>query len=173
MSGVLVRRVREGDGPAVAELLTELGYPSDGESVEARLGKLRASPNDYVLVAEKESEVVGVIKLHVMMVLHEDHDFGRLTALVVREPSRGQGIGHRFVAAAEEIARGRGCRRIEVTSAEHRTDAHDFYRHLGYAETSRRFIKHIPEVGGDVTEGRKLARRTTTFCRSDIRSEER
>jgi GNAT superfamily N-acetyltransferase len=85
-----------------------------------------------------------------------------LTALVVREPSRGQGIGHRLVAAAEEIARGRGCRRIEVTSAEHRTDAHDFYRHLGYAETSRRFIKHIPEVGEDVTEGRKLAGRTAT-----------
>ncbi|PYO92644.1 MAG: hypothetical protein DMD58_01460 [Gemmatimonadetes bacterium] len=59
------------------------------------------------------------------------------TVLVAEDPAIGA-----LVAAAEAFAWQRDCRRVEVTSGDHREDAHTFYRALGYEMDERRFIKH-------------------------------
>jgi hypothetical protein len=46
------------------------------------------------------------------------------------------------VAAAEAFAWKADCRRIEVTSGDHRPGAHVFYERLGYHIDERRFIKN-------------------------------
>jgi len=63
---------------------------------------------------------------------------------VVDSQFKGRGIGKRLVAEAEEFAWENGCARIEITSDEHRVDAHAFYEAVGYKPDSRRFIKHRP-----------------------------
>jgi GNAT superfamily N-acetyltransferase len=57
---------------------------------------------------------------------------------------KGCGIGKHLVTEAEEFAWENGCARIEITSGEHRADAHAFYEAIGYRQDSRRFIKHCP-----------------------------
>jgi hypothetical protein len=50
------------------------------------------------------------------------------------------------MAAAESFAADHGCVRIEVTSADHRADAHAFYRRRGYVDQaglSSRFIVEL------------------------------
>jgi hypothetical protein len=47
------------------------------------------------------------------------------------------------VATAEAFAWAAGCKRIEVTSGDHRPEAHAFYRAIGYVEDERRFIKSV------------------------------
>jgi GNAT superfamily N-acetyltransferase len=50
-------------------------------------------------------------------------------------------LGRRLVAEAEEYAWNNGCAWIEVTSADHRSDAHAFYEAIGYVQDCRRFVK--------------------------------
>ena len=53
----------------------------------------------------------------------------------VREDSRRDGWGARLLAAAEEVARDRGCRQVLVSSFTFQ--APDFYRRQGYVEFAR------------------------------------
>lgn len=136
-----VRDAVDTDAPAISPLLSELGYPTTVEEVLLRLRMLRKLNQKAVLVAQKGERVVGVVTVHAALVLHRPKPIGRVTALVVAEEERGQGIGRALVAAAEARMRTWGCGRIELTSGKQRTDAHAFYRKLGYVERSVRFVK--------------------------------
>jgi GNAT superfamily N-acetyltransferase len=51
------------------------------------------------------------------------------------DPARqGGGIGKRLIAAAEEYARSRGCRHMDLRVVSLREELPPFYRALGYAE---------------------------------------
>jgi GNAT superfamily N-acetyltransferase len=54
---------------------------------------------------------------------------------------RSRGIGASLLAAAEDLARDRGCYRIQLTSRNVREDAHRFYVTNGYGQTSQGFKK--------------------------------
>ena len=58
-----------------------------------------------------------------------------IDVLAVAEAYRGQGIGSRLLAKAEEIARERGCIGIRLSTMSFQ--APDFYRHHGYTEFGR------------------------------------
>jgi GNAT superfamily N-acetyltransferase len=141
-SPTLIRSAQRVDAPAVAELLAALGYPSPVEQVVQRIADCEASASTAVFVAEATQRIVGVASFHCIPLFHADGFLGRITSLVVSPDYRQRGIGRLLVAAAEEFARARGCARIEVTSGDHRPDAHAFYEHVGYQLDCRRFIKH-------------------------------
>jgi GNAT superfamily N-acetyltransferase len=140
---IVIRDATEPDAPAIAGLLGELGYPAGAESIPGRIGRMRAEPGQHLLVAESDGQVVGMATVVVRHVINNDAPFGRLASIVVADGWRSRGIGQRLVEHAEEIARQTGCNLIEVTSADHRPRAHDFYRRLGYTERPRRFIKQL------------------------------
>ncbi len=137
-----VREVRPGDRGAMLRLLAELGYPSDAEIMERRLGRIEHEPSVQVLVAERDGAVIALVSLHVLHLI-ERPPLGRLSAIVVGEPLRRSGVGRALIERVEREARDAGCDRLEVTSGEWREDAHAFYRALGFEETSKRFIKRL------------------------------
>ncbi len=136
-----VRDLRPGDEAAVAGLLTELGLPTDGDTVRRRLAAFGADPRARVLVAEASEHVIGVLGLHRIPLFHRSGDLARITVLVVADGHRGRGVGRALVETAERIARSTGCWRVEVTSAMYLAAAHGFYERLGYVERRRRFHK--------------------------------
>jgi GNAT superfamily N-acetyltransferase len=138
-----IRDAEPRDAPALAGLLGQLGYPATAAAVEARLGRLAASPSDRLLVAEVDGDVTGLAGLHVSPSVEYDGDAAKVSAIVVEERLRGTGIGRALMAALEAEARSRGCVLIFLTTAERRSDAHAFYRSLGYEETGRRFAKTL------------------------------
>lgn len=140
----LFRLARVEDAFAVAELLTTLGYPSLAAQAGRRILACADSDGTAVFVAEAAGYVIGVLSFHCIPLFHIDGFLGRITSLVVAPEYRKLGVGRLLVSAAEEFAQAHGCTRIEVTSGEHRTDAHAFYEQLGFRATSRRFVKETP-----------------------------
>ena len=116
---------------------------------------LRHSPADRVWVAEAPSGVLGdagealagLLSFHAIPLLHTPGNLGRITSLVVHPQLRGRGIGRRLVGVAEGFARESQCERLELTSGEHRHDAHRFYLALGFALRSARFVKPLDRAG--------------------------
>jgi N-acetylglutamate synthase-like GNAT family acetyltransferase len=141
MNALQIRQATAADADAIARLLGQLGYPTDGVVVPERLNRLRANHRGVVLVAQRGDEVVGFATVHVLSVLNRPRDVAWLTALVVDESARGSGVGRRLVESVEDFARQSGCERLSVTTQEHRTDARAFYGRVGLEPTGRRFGK--------------------------------
>jgi GNAT superfamily N-acetyltransferase len=113
----------------------------DVESYWEAVSETRRRRGD-VLVAVVDDDVVGVCQ--VMVFPHFQHTGGwcaELESVHVRRDVRGQGVGAKLLAAAEELARREGCYRIQLTSHETRLDAHRFYKREGFAPTSQGFKK--------------------------------
>jgi GNAT superfamily N-acetyltransferase len=136
-----IRPAAEVDAPEIARLLTTLGHPTTAESIAARWREWVAAGNSALVAARADGSLAGLATLHQRAVLHRPRTVGRITALVVDAPDRGQGIGRALVAAAEAALVRSGCGLLEITSNVRLADAHAFYEHLGYERTSLRFAK--------------------------------
>jgi len=139
-------RVREAatrDLAAIAELLGQLDYPTDESSLAERLERYSDVEGAHLILAEEGGEAIGLAALQLMPLMHRDLPVARITAMVVRSDRRGQGVGRRLEEELEAVARREGCGRIDLTSRYRREEAHDFYRSLGFEDTSRRFVKDL------------------------------
>src|SRR6266511_2382221 len=140
---VTIRSATPEDAGAIAGCLTALGYGTSGTLVAAKLSVTADSSVDTALVAEYASAgIAGVVSVHVLPLFHAAGNLARLTALAVRPDHHRLGVGRALVAAAERFAWEHQCGRVEVTSGDHRENAHAFYQALGYSVDERRFIKH-------------------------------
>ena len=140
-----LREARIADAGQIAELLGQLGYPADEDSVRRRLERLGRSEADATWVAEADGELVGLVGIHVSQVLAYDGDAAKVSEIVVDDRYRRRGVGARLMEVAEDEARRRGCVVLFLTTAERRKDAHAFYRRLGFEETGRRFAKSLDQ----------------------------
>ena len=104
-----IRGARPDDAPALAELSTQLGYPSTEQQVRERLGLLE-DPERELLVADGPDGLAGFIDVHVQRVVEAD-PFGEVGGLVVAAPHRGAGLGAALLAAAADWSRARGLER--------------------------------------------------------------
>ena len=138
-----LRNVTIDDVSAVADLITQLGYRTTADQMRDRLASLMSDPAYGTLVAEIGDRVVGMIGLRMDRGHEYDGVLGRIVALVVDESARGKGTGRSLVEAGERWARQRGARKLMVSTANHRTRTHEFYRALGYEMTGLRFVKPL------------------------------
>ena len=67
-----------------------------------------------------------------------------ILGLAVRESCRGKGIGKVLMDAAENWAKEIGATGVRLNSGATRTNAHDFYRHIGYT-TEKQQIRFLKE----------------------------
>jgi GNAT superfamily N-acetyltransferase len=141
---VTVRAARTYDAGAIAELCGELGYASTRQQVVCRLAAIEAEGQGCVLVAEDAAGMlVGWLHVGQAASLTDDVE-GEIRGLVVREGSRGAGVGARLVEAAEQWARAHGCARMRVRSRLERERAHRFYERFGYARRKTQVVFDRP-----------------------------
>ncbi len=144
---IRVRPAARGDADALARLCTQMGYPAQPADMPARVGRLESDPRASALVAVDDAGVVGLITTHLRDTMNHAAPLAQITLLVVDEARRGSGIGRVLVTAAEHWARECGCKRIVVTTALQRAEAHEFYERLDYAHTGRRYGKDFVPGG--------------------------
>lgn len=140
-----IRSARAEDAPALSRLYAQLGYP-DGNTPDLlpeRLDRLRALGDDVLVAEQDDGTVIGLAGMHLVHVMHYPKPLGYITSFVTDDRVRRQGVGRKLLDAATEWARAKGCYRLSLTSAEHRSDAHAFYPATGFPMTGRRFSKDL------------------------------
>jgi|1185.fasta_scaffold01873_2 ribosomal protein S18 acetylase RimI-like enzyme len=143
---VLIRPAENGDAPALAELMGELGYPTRTAEMEMRLDTILRHPGYRTFVAIADGAVAGMIGTVIMLTHEHNSPGGRIIALVVSEKSRGRGVGRTLMAAAESDFAARNIRRIALNTRFHREQAHLFYEGLGYSKNGFRFVKELDQL---------------------------
>ena len=149
--GVVIRPIGEDDVVSAVKVLQGGSLTPEGENPDnapaywSAVEDTRRRGGD-VLVAELESEIVGVCQ--VIVFRHFQHQGGwccELESVHVRSDLRSQGIGAKLLETAEAFAREIGCYRKQLTSRNVREDAHRFYRANGYEQVSQGFKKLLQD----------------------------
>ncbi|MEV7691617.1 GNAT family N-acetyltransferase [Streptomyces bungoensis] len=139
MGDLEIRRATAEDLPAIVGMLADdpLGAlresPDDLTPYVAALERLNADPNQRLVVAVREGQVVGTLQLTVIPGLSRK---GATRSIVegvrVHADERGGGLGTRLIEWAIEESRRQKCQLVQLTSDNSRTDAHRFYERLGF-----------------------------------------
>ena len=96
----------------------------------------QSSDDKYVcFVYEEDGTIEGAINLRIEKQLHHAGKVCEIMELVVSETKRSKGIGKQLLQKAIETAGDEGCKRIELSSSNWRTDSHRFYMDNGFDAT--------------------------------------
>ena len=142
---IRIRKARRGDAARIAQLSGELGYPASAEQIAARLRQLTPATKHAVFVAESaEGGLIGWVHVSTSYLLESDLR-AEVNGLIVAEGQRSAGAGAKLLQAAEEWARKRGCKGMNVRSNVIRERAHKFYEANGYEhyKTQKAFRKPL------------------------------
>lgn len=140
-----IRLAEANDSFALSALLAELGYENTEEFIERRLAQLIDDQTEELLVAVYGNTVLGFLSLHFIPQLALAGDFARVSYFCVAEGERSKGAGQKLLQHAEQVAKQRGCDRMEVHCNAHRIKANAFYAREGYSESPRYLIKDLNE----------------------------
>ena len=137
----LIRTAVTVDARDIAELITQLGYPTTASAMSIRLGAIQRDPSYRTVVAVAASAVVGVAGARLGRYYEKDGIYCQLVVLAVSPSARKRGIGRQLITEVENWSANKGAREVVVTSGLHRADAHAFYQRCGYRQTGLRFVK--------------------------------
>ena len=131
------------DSVAIAEITAEgLGYDCAPEMIARNIAALDRS-HARLFVAEIDGGVVGFVEPQVYEAVYFA-PLVNILGLAVREACRGLGIGKALMDAAENWAKEIGATGVRLNSGASRTNAHAFYRHIGYT-TEKQQIRFLKE----------------------------
>jgi GNAT superfamily N-acetyltransferase len=103
---------------------------------QAAFAAIAANPNQYLMVAEHDGEVIATLQLTFLPGLSKMGAWrGMIEAVRVRADRRGLGLGSRLIAWAVETCRAKGCTVVQLSADRRRADARRFYERLGFEPT--------------------------------------
>lgn len=103
------------------------------ESYLKAFAEIDSSPNNELIVAEIDGEVIGTMQLtFIPNIAFQGGKRMLIESVRVDSKLRGQGIGKKFMEFAINRAKEKDCLFIQLTTAADRTDAHRFYKDLGF-----------------------------------------
>jgi GNAT superfamily N-acetyltransferase len=138
---VRFRSAKRGDILAIVAMLAEDKLSAQRERFErplpgayyAAFEAIAADPNQELIVAELDGEVVGTLQLmYLPSISYQGRTRAQVESVRVLERLRGHGIGAEMMKWAIERARQHGCHLMQLTSHKSRADAHRFYEKLGF-----------------------------------------
>jgi PhnO protein len=154
---ITIRPITPDDAPAAAELCAQLGYPASPDDLRARIkalppmepapppapvrpyGQYAVQPAHIVLAAVLDGQLVGWIDASIESHLQAP-DVVNIGGLVVRDSTRGAGVGRRLCLAIEDWARSQSIPTVRVRSQIRRADAHRFYLRDGYRQVKTSLV---------------------------------
>jgi GNAT superfamily N-acetyltransferase len=148
---IALRLARREDVPRIAALImqgsaTEARTAAEVEAEATHPDYLRgydeidASPANHLFVAERGGTVIGTWQVTLIPgIIARGRRRAKLESVHVAPESRGLGLGRLMVGHALAFAKEQGAGLIELSSNKNRTDAHRFYRDLGFDQSHEGF----------------------------------
>jgi len=138
-----IRRLMIGDAEEAAELSSQLGYPSSPDDIRERIEERARATDSIALAALLNGQIVGWIDASIERHLQSPAN-AVIGGLVVRDGTRGLGIGKRLCLEIEQWARDRSVPVLRVRSQIIREDAHRFYLREGYTKVKTSVVFEKP-----------------------------
>ncbi len=138
---MILRDARRDDVPTIVRMLADDELGRGREQLEDPLPQayydayeeIAADPNNRLLVAEIDGEIVGTMQLSFLRMLSRKGSMrAEVEAVRIASHLRGKGIGRQMMVLAIDIARARGCVLMQLASNNSRVAAHRFYAQLGF-----------------------------------------
>jgi L-amino acid N-acyltransferase YncA len=147
MTDVAIRPATADDVPAIIAMLADdpLGAtresPDDLTPYQAAFTAIEADPNQVLVVADRNGEVIGTLQLTIIPGLSRKGSTRALVEAVrVAATARNSGLGTTLMEWSIAEARARGCAVLQLTSDKTRTDAPRFYTdRLGFTNSHEGF----------------------------------
>ena len=142
------RPARREDLPDIVRMLADDEIGAQRETVADPLPEtygrafeaIDRDPNNELIVAEREGQLVGVMQLTFIPYLTYRGSWrAMIEGVRVASSARSAGIGRQLIEWAIERARARGCLIVQLTSDKRRTDAIRFYERLGFVASHEGF----------------------------------
>lgn len=137
-----IRNAHLADADVLVELLAQLDYSAAG-FIKEKIAGLLSHPDAALLVAEQDHLVRGFISLHFIPQIALAGDFCRVSYFCVDTTQTSRGIGKLLLEHAEELARQRGCDRMELHCHSRRLRSHAFYERQGYEDSPKYLMKKL------------------------------
>jgi N-acetylglutamate synthase-like GNAT family acetyltransferase len=143
---VLIRQAETRDAAAIEALYQELVPGNPHIRVDpARIEAIAADPHNRLLVVEVDGQVCGTAFLTICLdPMFGFQSYGVVENFVVLASQHGRGLGRVLMGAVEHEARQEKCTRLMLLSSAFRSEAHQFFTHLGFdGEKKRGFVKYL------------------------------
>lgn len=142
---IQIRKANADDFPDLLVLCQHLWptKPIDPQRLHEVYLRAIALPDRRYFCAVEGQHVVGLGSVSFKDSLWQEGMIAHIEEIVVREAMRGQGIGTALLEHIIAAARERGCRRVELDSAFHRKEAHQFYERHGFENRAYLFSKTL------------------------------
>ena len=152
MEGTTVRRASASDLDALLSLYRELAggkasaAPAERDAAEPVLERILAQDARELAVAVAGGQVIGTADMVIVPNLtHRAEPWAIVENVIVAASHRRTGAGRALMAHLIEIARACGCCKVELISGRHRSQAHAFYRSMGFQAVAEGFKLYFDE----------------------------
>ena len=116
--------------------------------------RIQACPDNDILLAEIESEIVGMLQLTLLPSLtHKGSLRAQIEGVRVKKGFRGKGIGRQLFNYAIESATRSGCQIVQLMTDRKRAGAIAFYNSLGFSDSHlgmKLMLEPSESTGGDL-----------------------
>ena len=142
---IVIREIESKDYTSVTAIWRDvLGFLSvTDETVIKTYEKMKGDSRYSTFVADVNGAVVGFATTVETLAVDYPNGYMKVNGLAVLPAFQHCGIGKMLMNRVEELAGERKVSMIGLASGFQRTDAHEFYEHLGYQKLSFWFRKKI------------------------------
>jgi len=147
MTDIIIREAIEQDISDILLLLYDLGRPkpknSDTDTFENLVTQYIIDSDKQILVAVDEMKIVGMISMIFLPRLNQITFEMYVPELIVLKKYHNRGIGTKLINYCITISKEKKYHRLRLESGNSRKKSHQFYKHLGFEQSSLSFTLNL------------------------------
>lgn len=140
-SNISIRTATEADIPQLLELYSELQPLDPPIDYNAAISVWEQAVNSGVMyfVADNNERIVATCYVAIIPnITRRCSPIGFIENIITAADYRRCGIGQKLLTTAVEYAKAQGCYKVILQSSIKRTEAHQFYKSIGFDGNSKR-----------------------------------